>query len=244
LSTLVVQMHPAVQEGLQRLHEAIIPDPEWLRGRHGIAWPLLLFMLWGVACVVASRRLPLIVAGAAMLGYFVLFDSSLASHFFRIYLPLFPVFFLAAAAVASRLLQARTRAAPWLAWILILFGLATPASLLKPPRMPGLEMFTPSPALLTEKAYMVNSTTFHPESLIYRFPDKKFIGLPLEPDQVEDFQRQFPEYRAILWHDFNTPYDVQKGVFRYLRASGRYRVQGPAANRFGRQYVALKAAGE
>ena len=48
------QMHPAVQEGLRRLHELIVPWPEWIRDPTGIRWGLiLLFMFLKAGFIIA-----------------------------------------------------------------------------------------------------------------------------------------------------------------------------------------------
>ena len=75
---------------------------------------------------------------------------------------------------------------------------------------------------------MVASGFFHPESLIYRFPHKRFIGMPLQPERFEDFRARSPEYRMILWHGFS----VQNELGRYFRTSGRYEVLRSGASRW------------
>ena len=82
---------------------------------------------------------------------------------------------------------------------------------------------------------MVNSAFFHPESLIHRFPEKKFIGMPLDPARFEEFRRSFPDYRNVLWHDFS----VQDELADYLTESG-YRVVAGATNDHGRRYTVLE----
>jgi hypothetical protein len=234
LSTLAIPLHPAVGDALRRLHQAIIPTPQWLHGE------LLLFMVCGVACVLASRRWYLIVPGVLGLIYLGLFDRTLSSNFFRIYLGLFPVLLAAIAVVAGRLRALDRPWAPVAAWGLIAVTVATGARSLVPPDMVPLEMVTPPPALLTEKAYMVNSGFYQPESLVYRFPEKSFIGMPLYPAEFEDFRKHFPRYRFILWHDFS----VQSELARYLERSGKVTVVARGTNAFGRLYVVLRLEGE
>lgn len=230
LSTLAFQLHPAVGDALRRLHQAIIPTPQWLHGE------ILLFMLCGAACVLASRRWYLILPGVLGLTSLGLFDKTLSSNFFRIYLGLFPVLLAAIAVVAGRLRALDRRWAPFAAWGLIALTVATGAPSLVPPEMLPLEMVTPPPELLTEKAYMVNSGFYQPESLVYRFPEKSFIGMPLDPAQFEDFRKQFPRYRFILWHDFS----VQDELARYLERSGKATVVARGTNAFGRLYEVLR----
>jgi len=238
LSTLVVQMHPAVVEGLSRLHEAIVPQPEWVRDREGYNWDLMAFMACGLACLVASRRVPLIAAGALTMGYFLFFDSSNSSHFFRIYLPLFPVFFLAVGEVVGRMRGSARGSVRAAAWGLVLVMPLAGARYFHPPEMLPLEMLVPPPSLLTEDAYLVNSAFYRPASLIYRFPDTRFVGLPLEPAQFSDFHTAFPAYRTILWHSFSS---VQEDLARYLAGRSDFEVLPPLINAHGVQFELLRA---
>jgi hypothetical protein len=234
-STLVIQMHPAVKEGLRRLHEQIVPRPEWLSGPGGIAWGPLAFMVGAAVCLLLARRLHLLLAGGATVLYFVLLDGTGSSRFFRIWLGAFPVFFAAMAVVAERLGR-RGRPGAAGAAVLVAAAVLSGAAFLVPPRMVPLEMVTPKSELLTEDAYMVNSGFYHPESLIHRFPEKRFVGMPLDPVQFEDFHARFPGYRAILWHDF----DVQEGLLRYLLSTGGWKVVGSGTNSYGRNYAVVK----
>ena len=237
LSILVVQMHPAVQEGLTRLHAAIVPDPEWIRDRAGYNWDLMLFMAGGLACLVASKRLHLIAAGALTFGYFLFFDGSHSSHFFRLYLPLFPVFFLAVGEVVGRMGRSPRRAVRLAAWgvaaVLPLAGAPT----LDPPEMTPLEMLVPPAGALTAESYLVNSAFYRPASLIYRYPDIAFVGMPLDQSQFDEFHRAFPQYRTILWHSFGS---VQEDLARYLAAGGKYEIRPPVKNSHGMQFTILR----
>lgn len=235
LSTLVVQLHPAVSEALRRLHEQVVPAPEWFRGPDGMAWGLLLFMLCGALCLLASRRASLILAGAATLGYFLLFDRSMSSNFFRIYLVLFPAFFLGAAIALGRLSASGRRPGRWAGRALVALMLLGGAGLLRPPTGLELGLVTPPAELLEERAYMVNSGFYHPESLIYGHPGKSFIGLPLDPEQFDEFRALYPAYRHVLWHGFS----VQDGLARHLRESGSWPAVRAGSNERGRRYVVL-----
>ena len=232
LSTLIVQLHPDVGAALRRLHEQIIPVPEWIRGPDGIAWHLMLYMACGVAAVSWTRRWPLWLATAGTLGYFLLLDGSMSSNFFRIYLPLFPLFCLALGELAGRAGRSATVGRA-LALALLLAGLP----LLRPANAIPLEVVTPPAELLTEDAYMVNSSFYHPESLIWRYPDKRFIGMPLDPEEFERFRALHPDYRTILWHDIS----VQDALASYLENSLRYEVVGSGTNAAGRRYTLLRA---
>jgi hypothetical protein len=119
--------------------------------------------------------------------------------------------------------------------LLVAGVLASGADMLRPPPMLPLEAVTPPPDLLTEDAYMVNGTFYHPESLIYRFPEKRFIGMPLDPAEFGDFRRAFPGYRTVLWHDFS----VQEPLRIHLLNNEGYRIAAARANAFGRRYAVL-----
>jgi len=232
LSTLVVQMHPAVREGLRRLHEIVVPLPEWIRNTEGLRWELMLFMGGAVLCVLLARRWWLIGAATLTLVYYLLFDASLSSNFFRIYLGLFPVLFCGIALAAARL---RHRVATALVLALaVLCGLPY----LRAPRSAPLEMVTPKPQLLAAEAYLVNSGFYHPESLMYRFPRKRFAGLPLYPEQLDAFFEEHPTFRSILWHDFS----VQDDVALELERRG-YRLTETGRNAFGRSYAVIEEPG-
>jgi hypothetical protein len=236
VSTLFLQSHPAIQEGLRRLHEQIVPVPNWIRDAGGLHVGTMLFMAGGVLALLASRRPLLILAGLLPLGYFLLFDRTLSSNFFRIDLPVFPVFFLAAAAVAGDLARRRPGSGRWAAAALVAWFTVTGGRLLEPPPRTPLELVTPPAELLTGSRYLVNSTFYHPESLLYAFPDREFVGLPLDPDQFAAFQEEFPDYRTVLWHSVS----VQDELLESLQQQWGYRVTAQARNRYGRLYSVLR----
>lgn len=236
LSTLAVQLHPAVHEALSRLHAIIVPWPEWLRDAEGFAWGSIVFMACAVAGLLASRRRAVILAGAATLGYFLVFDRSMSSHFFRIYLAAFPALFLGVALYTGRQVPTPRRVPDWLGWALVASILISGAGFLLPPAMYPLDMVTAPPELLHEEAYMVNSGFYHPESLAYRYPEKRFIGMPLGPERFEEFRTAFADYPAILWHDLS----VQDELYRYLLGPGGYAVVREGENGYGRRFRVLK----
>ena len=239
LSTLMVQWHPAVQEGLRRLHEVIVPTPEWIRDSSGPRWDLMLFMLTAVVCLAACRRLHVLAAGVAGLVYFLLLDRSLSSNFFRIYLGIFPLLFAAVASVAARLRNGPGRQREWAAVAVVILVLLTGVRGLDPPPAHPLEEVTPPADLLTLDAYMVAGGFYQPESLIYRYPETRFIGLPLAPDAFDEFARHYPEVRGVVRHDFS----VQAGLEATLRKAG-YRSRRVAFNAYGRRYEVLERAEE
>ena len=230
LSTLVIQTHPAVAEGLRRLHEQIVPGAEWLRSPGQLT-----VLLLATACLVAGRRPGPLLAFAGAAFYFLALDGSGSAHFFRIWVGLFPAMLIGVALAADRLTRITRRGGKAMATALLGLALLCGLADLIPPRFVSLEMVTPPPELLTEERYMVNSTFYHPESLVYRFPDKQFIGMPLDPDEFAAFSRQYPEYRSVLWHDFS----VQDALMQHLTSVEGYAVTGTATNAHGRRYLVL-----
>ena len=232
LSTLVPQMHPAIAEGLRRVHEQVIPRPEWIHGTDGIAWGLMLFVACGLAGLVASRRWPLILAGGSAFFYFLVMDRSLSAHYFRIYLVVFPVLFFGIALTAQRLWNRGS--GRWLSIVFVALPLLGGAPLLRPAPMVPLEAVNPPPGFLEGDRYLVDSAFFHPESLIYRHPDKTFIGLPIDSEQLDAFLAAYPSYDEVLWHDrsIQTEVDIEvtrraylRGVRESVNAHGvRYRI--------------------
>ena len=234
LSTFVVQMHPAVQEGLRRLHEAVVPRPEWLIQGGRPNGSLIVFLGTGIVCTIVARRASLAIAGLLPLVYFLFLDRSLSANFFRIYLGVFPAMFLAIGLVAARLLVRRERR--WLAVALVLLPLLGGATLLVPPRMGSLETLTPDASLLGQTRYFVPSGGFYPESLIWKFPDRSFLGLPLDPNDLPEFLAAYPAYRAVLLHDFT----VQPEVERTLLEDPAWHVSRTVLTNEGRVYRVLE----
>ena len=239
LSTLVIQMHPAVREGLSRLHAHLVPVPLWFRGPDGISWGPLLFLLLAAGCLIASRRRELALAGFAAAGAFLFLDRSFSSNFFRVWLGVFPVLIAAVAIAADRLRSrgggGRSRVPALLAGGLVALVVACGVGELLPQAMYPIEAVTPPPELLAEDAYLVNSGFYHPEAAAWRYPDKRFVGLPLNPGEVDGFLRAFPGYRAVLWHTGG----VQDDVARYLVETKGYAVVRKATNTAGLGYAVL-----
>jgi hypothetical protein len=198
------------------------------------------FLIIGTGCVLATGRPWLIAATLTPLTYFGFFDSTLSTHFFRHYLAIFPPLFIGIAIVCKRIRQATQNQRWWLVFIwpaltltVILSGLAY----LRPHPMPKLEEVTPPPELLNGKSYMVNSGCYHPESLIRRYPGKKFIGMPLDPAQFDEFSRHYQQFTTIIWHP---QFSVQEPLFRHLTESGRYRIVASVTNKDGFPYLLLE----
>ena len=239
LSTLVIQVHPAVREGLSRLHAHLVPVPLWFRGPDGISWGPLLFLLLAAGCLIASRRRELALAGFAAAGAFLFLDRSFSSNFFRVWLGVFPVLIAAVAIAADRLRSrgggGRSRVPALLAGGLVALVVACGVGELLPQAMYPIEAVTPPPELLAEDAYLVNSGFYHPEAAAWRYPDKRFVGFPLNPGEVDGFLRAFPGYRAVLWHTGG----VQDDVARYLVETKGYAVVRKATNSAGLGYAVL-----
>jgi hypothetical protein len=217
LSTLFIQRHPSIQEGLRRLHEMIVPQPQWLSGPDGIHYGLIVFMLVGVLALIFCKRLPWILAGGATLGYLLLLDRTLSSHFFRVFLPVFPVFFMALAVAATRLKGKRLGAISWPGSVLVILVLLSGGQYLMGSPMVTLEMVTPPAELISAEAYFVNSGFYHPESLIQRYPDTQFLGLPLDPAEFPEFQQLHPEINTIVWR---RAFDIQDALEQQLPEFG------------------------
>jgi len=238
LSTLVIQLHPAVREALSRLHAHLVPVPLWFRGPDGISWGPLLFLLLSAGCLIASRRRELALAGFAAAGAFLFLDRSLSANFYRVWLGVFPVLIAAVALAADRLRLlggGRSRVPELVAGGIVALVIVCGVGELLPQAMYPIEAVTPPPELLTEDAYLVNSGFYHPEAAILRYPDKRFIGLPLNPGEVDDFLRAFPGYRAVLWHAGG----VQDDVARSLMETQGYAVVRRGANAAGLGYAVL-----
>jgi hypothetical protein len=232
LSTLVPQLHPSVAAATQLLYARTLELPEWLHAAGRLRWEMALFLAVALVCVVASRRLPIVLAVFAALVYFTLFDETLSSRFFRIWLGVFPPLFAAVALVASRLAQTRGRWRAPLAVALVAGAVLAGTPDLRPREAYALEAVTPPESLLTRAHYLVNSGFYHPESLMFRYPERRFLGMPLEPERWDEFRAHFPEYRGILWHGYN----VQSALLARLRSSQRWHVVARGENEAGYAY--------
>lgn len=238
LSTLVIQMHPAVREGLSRLHEHLVPLPLWFRGPDGTSWGPLLFLLLAAGCLIACRRWELALAGFTAAGAFLFLDRSLSANYFRVWLGVFPTLIAAVAVAADRLRArggGRSRVPGLVAGGLVALVIACGVGELLPQAMYPIEAVTPPPEFLAEEAYLVNSGFYHPEAAVWRYPGKRFVGLPLDPGEVAGFLRAFPGYTAVLWHTGG----VQEAVARNLVEAQGYAVVRKTTNSAGLGYAVL-----
>jgi hypothetical protein len=112
--------------------------------------------------------------------------------------------------------------------------LACGAVELIPKRAEPLEMVTPPPALVQENYYMVNSGFFQPESLVYRYPSKRFIGMPLSPERFDDFSSAYPRYRLMIWRK---SFNVQQRLLHHLVDSNRLTPIALEKNPYGFVYL-------
>lgn len=240
LSTLVVQLHPAVAKATDLLYDTVLKWPEWLMIGDRIRWEILLFMGLALACVAATKKPSLFLTVVVTISYFFFLDTTLSSRFFRIWLGLFPALLIAVAEVSSRLWgKGGSRRRKAAAAALLLATVLSGALDLRVRKMIPLEYATPPPGALGARHYMVNSGYYHPESLVYRYPDRNFIGMPLYPDQFTEFRRHFPEYRSIIWHGFN----IQTELEEYIRNSGEYHLTGRSATPLGYPYAVFTLDG-
>ena len=236
LSTLLLQRHPAIREALRTLHEQIVATPEWIVDPSGIRWGRLAFMALGVGTVIWVRRIELIAGAAAIALYFLFLEGTLSANFFRLWLPLFPLFAIAVGVAAGRSWAGGVAGRRTIAGGLLLLPLLAVAPELRPVRMLPLEMLrAPEDLLGDETRFLVNSGFYHPESLIWAHRDREFAGLPLDPAQLESFRTSYPEWTTILWHDFS----VQDRLADALTRDG-WAVQGAGHNAYGRRYVVLR----
>jgi len=251
ISTLIPQHHPAVEHATRVLYEKHIPYPEWLVNPAWVPvpgevqWAMVVFMALGVGCLLASRKLHLIAAGLVTLVYFIFLDSTLSSNFFRHYIAVFPVLFFGVAHLVGQLSAAEGRvrraAAPVTVGVMAVL-LGSGLRYYEPGKVAPLEAVTITPEMMDEMPgdrFMVNSGFYHPEGLMYRYPDRRFIGMPVHPDQFDHFHTCYPLFETILWHDGHS---AQNTVVDALIASGRYRVADWGYNRHRLRYRLVEPA--
>lgn len=237
ISTVFPQMHPAVQAALRTLHSVIMPAPEWFKQAGVIRWDTVLFIAFGLAAVLLSRRVLWIVAALLGLTYTLLLDGSHSTYFFRYSLGLFPLFFLSFGALADRVKAMKETRFRWYYGGFVAFALLAGARLLIPPPMPELSRMVPPPEVLTDAAYMVNSGYYHPECLMARYPEKRFIGLPARAEDLDAFLKAYPGYPAVVWHQ---EFSVQDAVLEAMLGSGRWRVAARWTSDYGVHFLVLK----
>jgi hypothetical protein len=239
-STLAVQAHPTVKAALTALHKMTAPMPEWLWSAEGVPWSSALFMLAGTAALVLWKRRTAGLIGVLALAYMVFLDPTRTGNYFRIYVGLFPLMFAALAELSERLARVGGRLKRWVPAAMALGVIFCGVTFLVPGDMVPIEAVTPNREFLKPDACMVNSGLYQPEALAYAFPGRKFIGLPLRPEEFDAFRKAFPEFKFILWHDIG----VQDRLKDYLIATGRAVPVGSDKNAFGLRYDLWELTGK
>jgi len=237
LTTFFLQGHPDLAEGLRRLHAQLVPWPEWIVDAKGVRFDLIAFMALALAATIAARRWALLLAAGTTLAYLLVGDRTHSGNFFRLYVGLFPVFCAAFGLVAARFWE-RPRGR-WLAPAVPAAVLLAGLRFLKPDPMYPVEMVTPPAEALPRDAYMVSCGMYQPESLMWRYPGKRFIGLPLLPADFADFHASFPGYRAVIWH---AP-SVQQELGGALVTDAGFVIVRDVTNEYERRYGILEERG-
>jgi hypothetical protein len=234
LTTLFVQAHPKVAEACRQLYASIKPLPEWLHTGMRIRWEIIIFFLLTMSCVFYARRFWLIASVLVTATYLLFLDTTHSARFFRIWLGLFPLLFVGTAFAIRKMNAASFHAKRSLTVFLAIVVLACGGVDLIPKRAEPLEMVTPPAELVKENNYMVNSGFFQPESLIYRYPSKRFIGMPLAPEMFDDFSAAYPSYRLMIWRK---SFNVQKRLLQHLIDSNRLTPIALEKNPYGFVYL-------
>jgi hypothetical protein len=235
LSKLVPQLNAVVVDAASSLFiEIFHSGPQWLYdGRY--RWEIVIFGLVSILCLIGSRKISVILSGFSAIIYFIFIDDARSSHFFRIWFIVFPPIFIAVADVTSLYLKAQPHRR-WLAVVAVLLIGLTGILDLRPRGPVSTKAVTLPPDALTETHYLVNSGFYHPQAFMRRYPDKHFIGMPLHPEDFEDFNTAFPQYRTQLWH---RRFNVQNELLAHLLASERYS-ETSLINEIGFPYLVLK----
>ncbi len=231
-STVAVQSHPTVKAALKALHEMTVPTAEWLWSAEGLPWGSAIFMVAGAAALLLWRKRLAGWVGFLSFIYMACFDPTRTGNYFRIYVGLFPLMFAALAELAGRISRVRGIRRKWVPGAVAAAVIFCGVTFLIPGNMVPLEAATPPPNFLTQDACMVNSGFYQPESLCYAFPERRFIGLPLRPEEFDEFRKGFPGYKFILWHDIG----VQGRLSDFLLTTGRAHPVASEANAFGVKY--------
>jgi hypothetical protein len=223
LSSLIPQLHPDIRQATRELYLEVRPHLEWIRDTQGYRWGAMTFMAGGILSALLVRNgWLLLVVGVTMI-HFTFFDSSLSTHFFRHYIAVFPGMFLAAAVLGARLGHRSFTKNPLRSMavqIILTLGICISGSrYLMPQNLPPIEFWSvPEEALSDADHILMNSGMFQPESMIYRYPDRSFAGLPYHPEDLEAFLDTYPEYQSILWREL---FSVQDPILKELTESGR-----------------------
>lgn len=242
LSTLFPGLHPDVSGANERLntHMDFLQLFPHGGGEH---YGAVAFVFIGALAVLFSRRLEW---GLGLLGFAALFAVSGFSksvYPFRQWVGLFPVFFAALGDLIGRVEDDAQKRRLGFVLVLVLGFLGLEA--VPPPVMPDKRSFLPPKGFLESieggraRQWLVFSNGYHPEVLIHEHPERRFLGLPWRPEQLEAFEAAYPDHPFVLWHGFEVQRELREHL-QTLVAKGDYRVLAGAKNEFGVEFRALK----
>lgn len=242
LATLAPQLAPTIVEANRLLYGAIFQHgPEWLYGSEGrLRIEMLALVGIGLGCVAATRRWTVILATLATVASLGFLDATHSGWFERNWFGLFPLLCIGLAEAVARLTAeggktTRGRLAPGILAAFVLAG----APAWRPAPFWQIEMVTPPPQFLAGDTFFVASGFYHPESLVWRFPGKRFLGLPCDPALLDDLLRTFPDYHAMLWHPFAID-SLQRDLFTTVQNSPQFQPAGEAASPSGYRYLLVE----
>lgn len=236
-SILAPQIHPTISKATHMIYEKILPLPQWLYENGRMRWEIILFFLISLLLVMAAKRLYLTLSVLVTVCYLLIFDKTLSAFFFRNWVGLFPLLFIGAAVFVSKPFFLNFRHKWVYSTMLTILLLACGYIDFRPNTMFPVELATPFPNQLKYDYYMVNSGFYHPASLIYKFPSKHFIGMPLSSNQFDEFFKEYPKYDRVLWRE---SFNIQKEIFSYIKNFKNYIPESRQANLYGRNYIVYK----
>lgn len=240
LSTLIVQLHPDVRDGLRRLHEQILPAPQWWSEGGELQAASIALMALAALAFALCRRLPLAAFGLGSLAYYLWLDATWSSHFFRIYVGWFPPAILAAALTCRAAFgEEGAHLRRWALAAVLALLVALGSDRLRPAPPLDLERLTPAPELLDgADRFLANSGYHQPESLMARYPDRVFLGMPLRIEDAPGFLAAYPAFRDQVWQGFN----VQEPVLEWMQTEGGCRAVARGRSATGVEYLRLRCS--
>jgi len=242
VTTLAPQLHRSVVESNARLYEAAFEHgPEWLfTGSGRLRLELLALVALGLAGLVAGRcGFAGLAALVTMLAMGPL-DATHSGWFERNWFGLLPLLCLGVGAFAARWAHRgwRTGGGALAAGLLVLF-VALGAPSFRQPEIWPIEAVTPPPDLLQERCYFVGGGFYHPQGVLWRYPDKRILGLPRDAAMLDELLERYPDCRAMLWHPFAAE-TVQRELFEFVRASPRFRAVANTVNEANYAYLVVE----
>lgn len=234
LTSIFLQGNTTVSDALLALHAKIMRSPEWLPVPQSPAsYAPVVAVSTLVAATALSRQWHYLGAAAAGILYFGLLDRTHSGYFFRVFLGIIPV--LAAGVAHFMASNGAARTGPALRAIVLALVLIGGAQHLVPSRTLPIDAVLPPNELITAESMMMNGGFYQPESVIYRYPNVRIIGLPLRERDFERFKACYPGIDYILWHDFS----IQDSVVSRALTSGEFHITRTGANSWHRQYAVL-----